>query len=242
MMLWVALAVVVILIAQDILLVYFFHARFKRHDEGLQWKEQLPTVSVIIPARNEIQVLPTCLAALSRLDYPSEKLQLLVADDQSIDGTGPMLEAWASEGANREKVKIEAKYTHLNGKANALAQMAQKASGELLLFTDADCEVNPMWVKAMVKAYTPKVGLVVGLTSVRRRGLFGRLQGQDWWLTLGMIKVTSDVGHLLTAVGNNMLISQEAYRRVGGFEGLPFSVTEDFVMGEAIKAAGFRPI
>ncbi|QDH77580.1 glycosyltransferase [Echinicola soli] len=242
MILWGALMVVAALLVQDLLLVYFFYRRFKSYDQSPLTKEDLPTVSILVPARNEENVLPVCLKGLSGLDYPEEKLQVIVADDHSDDQTGRILNEWVGESPNRLKVEIAGKYPHLNGKANALAQMAHEASGEFLLFTDADCEVNPQWVQAMVKAFSPRAGLVVGLTSVRRVGLFGKLQGQDWWLTLGMIKVSSDLGNLLTAVGNNMLINHKAYRRVGGFEGLPFSVTEDFMMGKAMKTAGFYPV
>ncbi|GGF19539.1 glycosyltransferase [Echinicola rosea] len=242
MILWGALMIVAALLVQDFLLVYFFYTRFKHFDKATLPTEEWPTVSILVPARNEAKDLPTCLEGLSRLDYPMGKLQVIVADDHSDDQTKRILDEWVKQSPDRLKVNVTSKYSCLNGKANALAQMADKATGTLLLFTDADCEVNPQWVRAMVRAYSPRRGMVVGLTSVRRKGLFGKLQGQDWWLTLGMIKVTSDLGNLLTAVGNNMLISHEAYRRVGGFEGQPFSVTEDFMMGESIKSVGFFPV
>ncbi|AWW29878.1 glycosyl transferase [Echinicola strongylocentroti] len=238
---WFSCTVVLLLIFQDCLLVYYFLSSFKEHgrpDTVTIW----PAVSLLIPSRNEEHTLPACLTALEELDYPPRKIQIILADDQSSDRTGAIIDQWVSQAPNRVKVGVEPMFSHLNGKANALAQMAHVATGDLLLFTDADCQVNPKWVRRMVSAYKPVYGLVVGVTHVRRRGLLAKMQGQDWWLTLGMIKVTSDRGNLLTAVGNNMLISKKAYHKVGGFEGLSFSVTEDFAMGKAIKEAGYRPV
>jgi len=233
--------IVGLLILQDILLFYFLQRRFKNFYHEIP-DEKLPEISILIPARNEEEVLSDCLTALEQLDYPNGKMEIIVGDDQSEDSTAEILKHWVAKSPNRIFLDIRPVYPHINGKANALAQMVQVSKGELLLFTDADCQVNPKWVKEMVKAYRPSFGLVVGVTRVKSNVLFNRLQGMDWWLTLGMIKVSADLGVLLTAVGNNMLVSREAYEAVGGYENLAFSVTEDFALGQAIIAKGYRPV
>lgn len=238
----IALFIVVALLAQDFLLgfsILFNFYRFPVEGEGAK-----PFVSILIPSRNEEKNLPRCLHALNQLDYPADRMEIILGDDRSSDRTWEILEDW---GRNKDYVKVlaikEGDSEKINGKANALAQMVKESKGGLLLFTDADCVVRAGWVSSMVEAQvSSQAGLVTGITSVDARNLFSRMQGIDWWLTLGMVKVLSDWGSTVTAMGNNMLVSRGAYEAVGGFEGLDFSLTEDFEMGKAIRERGFRAI
>ena len=59
--------------------------------------EFFPSVSVIIPARNELANLERCLRSVSRVEYPSERLEIIVIDDRSDDGTSELLDRLASE-------------------------------------------------------------------------------------------------------------------------------------------------
>ncbi|MGY6560458.1 MAG: glycosyltransferase [Nitritalea sp.] len=204
----------------------------------------LPPISVLLPARNEEQVLPACLQALDRLDYPSDKLHILLGNDNSTDGTAGILEAWA---AGRPHVQVlhlppyTAEGAFQNGKAAALATMAQQAKGELYLFTDADCQVPPTWARHMALGLRQSAaGYLTGVTRVLPKGLWARLQGVDWWLTLGFMKVLDDLSISVTSMGNNMAITAEAYKRVGGFKQVKFALTEDFAIAAAIREAGFK--
>ncbi|MDN3668186.1 glycosyltransferase [Echinicola jeungdonensis] len=238
----ISIFLVFLLLIQDlllwILLKYHFQDYSKPIEEG-SW----PRISVLIPARNEAQYLPQCLKALEKLRYPPEKIEFIIGNDESTDQTEAIIKAWAGKEHNRVYVNVSPQKGNLmNGKANALVQLIQVAEGELFLFTDADCEVNPEWAREMVRAFTPEKGMVIGISRVKAKSFWERWQGMDWWLTLSMVKVASDLGQSLTGVGNNMLVSKEAYNSVGGFEALPFSVTEDFELGRAIWAKGYRPV
>ena len=241
-MLYINIVVIGLLILQDFLLWVLGAYRFvdySKQKEKVAW----PMVSILVPARNEEVHLPACLQSLEKLDYPESQLQFVIADDQSDDNTLYIIKEWVTNGDNRVLVAIDSPRSKpINGKANALSQMARLARGELLLFTDADCTVNPAWVKEMVRAHRKEGGLVTGITAVRTTSLFSAMQSLDWWLTLGMIKCTSDLVGSVTAMGNNMLVSKEAYLKVGGFENLPFSVTEDFALAQALIEKGFRPV
>ncbi|UCS93533.1 glycosyltransferase [Echinicola marina] len=242
MIVWVAIILLVLILIQDVLLLILFVFNYRDHIVSGQQEEGWPSVSVVMTARNEADVLAACLKAFEEIDYPREKISFIVGNDQSLDKTSEILSTWAKKDSQRVFMEIRPLYRHINGKANALAQLIKMAKGELLLLTDADCKVGKYWAKEMVNAYQPRFGMVVGLTQVTGGNVFEKLQGLEWWQILGMIKVTSDLGLLLTAVGNNMLVSREAYEKVGGFEGLNFSVTEDFALGEAIKAKGYKPV
>ncbi|MFC7668255.1 glycosyltransferase [Hymenobacter humi] len=97
----------------------------------------------------------------------------------------------------------------------------------------------PTWITALLAHTAPGVGTVTGITAVRGPQVFHRLQGIDWLLSLSMVQVVSDMSRPVTAMGNNMLVTRAAYEATGGYEALPFSVTEDFALFQAVLAQGF---
>jgi 1,2-diacylglycerol 3-beta-glucosyltransferase len=199
-----------------------------------------PRVSILVAARNEEAALPRCLASLRALDYPIGLLEILVGDDASTDRTHAVAEAALAGFAGHYQVlSIQDNLGQARGKANVLAHLARAAQAEYLLITDADIEVPPTWVPAMLRHAAPSVGTVTGLTVVAGPGLLARLQRLDWLMSLALIQVGTEAGQPMTAMGNNMLITRTAYLATGGYEALPFSVTEDFALFEAVNAHGF---
>jgi 1,2-diacylglycerol 3-beta-glucosyltransferase len=200
----------------------------------------LPRVSILIAARNEAAALPRCLASVRALAYPPHLLEVLVGDDASTDHTRAVAEA-AMQGfeGSFQVVTITNTLGSARGKANVLAHLAHQATSEYFLITDADIALPPTWVQGMLAHVAPQVGTVTGLTVVQGLGLLARLQGLDWLLSLSFIQVASDSGQPMTAMGNNMLVTCAAYRATGGYEALPFSITEDFALFEAVNACGY---
>ncbi|GAC1375060.1 MAG: hypothetical protein NVSMB30_18700 [Hymenobacter sp.] len=200
----------------------------------------LPRVSVLIAARDEEAALPRCLASLRALHYPAERLEILVGDDGSTDRTAAVAAAAMGgfEGQFRV-VPIGETLGRARGKANVLAQLARQATTDFFFITDADIRVPATWVTALLAQAAPAVGTVTGITAVRGPWLFHRLQGLDWLLSLSLVQVVSDMGRPVTAMGNNMLVTRAAYQATGGYEALPFSVTEDFALFKAVLAQGY---
>jgi 1,2-diacylglycerol 3-beta-glucosyltransferase len=200
----------------------------------------LPRVSILIAARDEEQALPRCLASLQQLNYPAPLLEILVGDDASTDRTAAMAEA-AMLGFRGifQVIPIRENMGEARGKANVLAQLARQATTDYFFITDADISLPPTWIEALLVHAAPGVGTVTGITAVQGPRLFDELQGLDWLLSLGLIQVVSDAGRPVTAMGNNMLVTRAAYEATGGYEALPFSVTEDFALFRAVLARGF---
>jgi 1,2-diacylglycerol 3-beta-glucosyltransferase len=202
--------------------------------------QSLPRVSILIAARDEAAALPRCLASLRALDYPAELLEILVGDDGSTDGTAAVAEAAMRgfTGAFRV-VPITETMGRARGKANVLAHLSRLATTDYFFITDADISLPATWLAGLLAHAGPGVGTVTGITAVRGPRLFHQLQGIDWLLSLSMVQVVSDLGRPVTAMGNNMLVTRAAYEATGGYEALPFSVTEDFALFQAVLAAGF---
>ncbi|MBN3584452.1 glycosyltransferase [Algoriphagus aestuarii] len=229
-----------VLLLQYVVLI--FRAKFFWKDHSNLMSEDLPLVSVLVTSRNEEIYLPRLLSSLEKLNYPQEKLEFLMADDGSSDGTFTLLNNWAASEANRKVLKIEGELIQkypVNGKANALAILAEKALGEFYFFTDADCEVSPDWVREGVSCFDGNTGIINGITEVDSNSLLGIFQKLDWWNILAITKVISDMGGHTTGLGNNMVISRDAYLQSGGFARSSFSLTEDLEISMSIKKAGY---
>ncbi|SDX36668.1 Glycosyltransferase like family 2 [Hymenobacter psychrophilus] len=202
--------------------------------------EGRPRVSILVAARDEQAAIARCLEAIRALDYPPELVEVLLGNDGSTDATAAVAEAAMQGYAGTFRVlDIRENRGSARGKANVLAQLARAATTDFFFITDADIAVPPTWLQGLLAWTGPNVGIVTGLTLVTGPRLFHRLQGLDWLLSLGLVQVVTDLGQPVTAMGNNMLITREAYEATGGYEALPFSVTEDFELFKAVRARGF---
>ncbi len=201
-----------------------------------------PLVSILIAARNEAHTIRTCLEAVAALDYPADRYEVLIGNDQSTDQTADVVADFIIGKSTYQLVSIRESPGDLRGKANVLAQLAQQARGQYLFFTDADTTVPPTWLRAVNQPFTADVGIVTGVTLPEGPRIFHRLQTIDWLYNLTLTHLLSSVGVPVTAMGNNMAVSRKAYNAVGGYASLPFSVTEDFALFRAVvnKGFGFR--
>lgn len=238
---WVCFWIITLIFGQFLIAIIRVEFFWKNHRQKLN--SNLPFVSVLVAARNEEKDLPDLLSSFEKLDYPADRLQFLFADDQSSDRTSEILEVWCAAAPNRETHTILPSQTSLyneNGKANALAILEERATGYFYFFTDADCAVNPTWIREGVSCFEGNVGIVIGITQVKAVTWMEKSQEIDWWLTLGFVKMATDFNIETTGLGNNMVISKEAYQQSGGFKRLPFCLTEDLEISRAIQREGFR--
>lgn len=207
--------------------------------EGELLAENKPPISILVAARNEEKYILGCLQALDHLDYPPQKLDIWIGNDQSTDQTEKIIRDFIAPKPHFHLVNISENRGTARGKANVLAQLAEQAQGDFFLITDADTEVPPTWIEGFLPHLSPQMGIITGFTQVRPEGFWGIMQHLDWLLGLGLIHFQAARGVPLTAMGNNMLISREAYWATGGYAELPFSVTEDFALFEAVIKKGF---
>lgn len=121
----------------------------------------LPRAAVIVAVYNGARTLPDCLASLRRLDYPADRLELIVVDNASTDATPRLL---AAAGAPF-RVLHEAR----RGPAAARNRGLAATDAEVVALTDADCTVDPGWLRHLVAPLAdPGVGLVGGRILSRR--------------------------------------------------------------------------
>lgn len=199
----------------------------------------LPFVSIVVAARNEERALPRCLDALLALDYPRERLEILIANDHSTDGTAEVVAAYRARDPRVHVLRVPDPVGHLRGKAHALHTAIEAAEHDLIFITDADCAPPPEWARRIAAYFAdPHTGIACGHTYIAdREGKhpeLDRIQALDWVFLLTIAGVLVESGRPVTAMGNNMALRRQAYRAVGGYPGLPFSVTEDYELFRAI--------
>jgi cellulose synthase/poly-beta-1,6-N-acetylglucosamine synthase-like glycosyltransferase len=196
----------------------------------------LPLVSVLVAARNEEDNILACLQSLATLTYPADRLDICIGDDNSTDGTAAIVRDFIQDKPHFRCQKITGQMGHTRGKANVLAHLARAARGEVFFVTDADVTVPGHWIETMLAAAAPNVGVVTGVTVPRADGAWAAMQALDWAYALYVVNRLAAHNIPVTTMGNNMAVTRPAYESTGGYENLPFSITEDYQLFREILA------
>jgi len=203
-----------------------------------------PTVSILVPARNEERCIGGCIQSLLEQDYPL--YEVIALDDQSNDGTLAILEQIASSQPRLKVLAGTPPPEGMLGKNWACAQLANQSQGDLLLFTDADTVFRPQSLRLIVSTMLcQQADLLTGFPRQRVHTWGERLLVPFFsWAVLCFIPLwlayRLRVPALSSAVGQMMLFRREAYRKIGGHENLGTVIVEDLVLARRIKAAGLH--
>lgn len=135
----------------------------------------LPPVTLLIPVHNEAAVLERKLQNALALDYPPERLQVLVVSDGSTDATAEIVRRY-----QHDPRLTFAALPERRGKANALNEGLARARGEIVVFTDASIQLEPESLRRIVAPFAdPVVGCVSGedyIADGGGEGLYGRYE------------------------------------------------------------------
>ena len=202
----------------------------------------LPFVSVFVPARNEEAGLENCLKSLLSQDYAGG-WELLFADDASSDDTLAIALRLSERHKKLRVFSVEQGEGRIQGKQRALAQLGERARGDVFLFCDADMEVPQGWLREMVvRLQRGNASMINGSSCPAGSSLFAGLQALDWLIPQMAMGLAGKMGLAFTAMGNNMGITRNAYDAVGGYGSIPASITEDYELYRQASARGFSLI
>jgi glycosyltransferase involved in cell wall biosynthesis len=202
--------------------------------------DHLLDLTVIVPARNEEDVLGACLKSLVSQSEEIFELgkdwELIVVDDQSTDRTEEIARSFPGVTV-MEAAEMEPGWT---GKNNAVWTAAQRARGQWLLFTDADTMHEPGDLRrAMHEAVRHKAGM---LSYSPRQIVSGFAQRSlmplvfcELALAYPPAKVSDPAQHIAAANGQFLLVEREAYRRLGGHASVADKVMEDVELAYLAK-------
>jgi cellulose synthase/poly-beta-1,6-N-acetylglucosamine synthase-like glycosyltransferase len=123
----------------------------------------LPTVSVIIPTYNEASVIRQKLENVAQLDYPRDKLEVMVVDSASTDQTGDIVNRFAEEH-RRDLNLVLVKQPFRRGKSEAINEALRRTRSEVMVLTDADVTFSPGSVQKLVRDLDgSEIGAVSGV-------------------------------------------------------------------------------
>lgn len=195
----------------------------------------LPSVSIIVAARNEEKNIYDCIKSLDQLEFPDDKIEIILVDDNSIDRTGEIIDEFITSKPKFKKIISDKAKGNLKGKTLAIANGIDYSKNEIIMTTDADCTVSPNWAKTLASYYVDdSIALVNGITNQHDVDIFSGIQSIDFILLLLAASGTMNLGRPMSCIGNNMSYRKSVYTEVGGYEGLEFSVTEDYRLLMAI--------
>jgi mycofactocin system glycosyltransferase len=193
-----------------------------------------PTISVIIPVKNRPQDIRECLAALVHLDYPKDKMEIIVVNDGSTDATPEVIQTFGL------------KAIHLPESIGASAcrnLAAREAKGNLLGFTDSDCVPHPLWLRELFPYFNDeRVGIVGGYVSnFYTRSTLDRYEEVKSSLNIGPLSFRVEKDPLSNAYipSCNLIIRKKAFLEVGGFQ-VDLTVGEDVDLCWRTREIGYH--
>lgn len=189
--------------------------------------QERPRVSVVVAARDEEAQIGACLDALQAQDYGGE-WEVVVVDDRSTDQTARLVEERC--GDQVKLVRAPQELSFRCPKKSALTAGIEASQGALLLFTDADCQPPPDWVRRTAGLFGPQVGMVAGHAFPRSGpGLSQGILALDNLAVGALGAGSTGMGRPLSCTGRNLAYRRQVYEQVGGFSAIGHLIGGDDV-------------
>ncbi|MEX2192086.1 MAG: glycosyltransferase [Nitrosarchaeum sp.] len=202
-----------------------------------------PKVSIILPARNEEEFIGKCLDSLIEQDYTN--YEIIVVDDSSDDATGKIISEYAKKNSKIISVSAQIKPDGWMGKNWACMEGYKKATGELLLFTDADTK-HSQNVISLAVAHLLSFNLDA-LSAIPK------MRTMDFWTRITLPMISTFLHTRFSAIrvndpskktayffGSFFIIKQKTYKEVGMHEGVKHEIIEDGALGKKVKESGHK--
>lgn len=194
----------------------------------------LPGVSLVVPAYNEAHVIKAKIDNCRQLDYPEDRLEVLIASDGSTDRTAELIQG-AESGVITALV-----YPERRGKAAVINDLVRRASGAIVVFSDAASMLEPGSLRALASNFAdPRVGCVSGVYRVAgsRRDADAGSENVYWRYETFVRGSEARLGTMLGAHGSLYAIRRDLFEPVD-----PGVINDDFVIPVTILLKGFRSI
>lgn len=196
--------------------------------------DEWPFISLSLPAYNEERAIAGALDALLAVDYPSDRRQILVTSDASVDRTAEIVRGYADRGV--ELLEL----TTRGGKTAAENAASERLRGQIVVNTDASIRVLPDSIKPLVRALQdPTVGVASGRdVSIGGRGTEGNVGetgyvGYEMWIR----SLESELGSIIGASGCFYATRRELHRIE-----VPGRLSRDFAAVLKARRAGYRSV
>lgn len=182
--------------------------------------------SILVPARNEEENLSTCLQTLLDQKYPSNLFEIIVIDDHSDDDTVAVAKRLNAE--NLTVLSLKGK-TH---KKAAIELGIEKAKGDLIITTDADCLANENWLALITSFYESKKAKFIAapVNFHEEQNTFERFQSLDFIGMMGVTGAGIQTQKLSLCNGANLAYEKQAFYEVDGFKNIDGIASGDDIL------------
>ncbi|MBN1476807.1 glycosyltransferase [Candidatus Sumerlaeota bacterium] len=205
---------------------------------------EIPSLTVIVPARDEERGIRACLESLLAQEHP--RLEIIAVDDRSADATGQIMDEIArGSGRRLQVIHVTDLPEGWLGKCHALHLGAQRATGDLILFTDGDIQFAPSTLRLAVSRLDRERGdmlvVVPELLSdsyLERAVLFGF--AMTFLALCPPWRVVNPRSRTAAGAGAFNLVRRSAYERAGGHEALRMALVDDLALAQLMKWSGGR--
>jgi cellulose synthase/poly-beta-1,6-N-acetylglucosamine synthase-like glycosyltransferase len=203
---------------------------WSRRKEDLEYT---PRVSVVVPAYNEGEFIGDCIQSLLSLDYPKDKLEVIVVNDGSTDKTREICESFGN------KIKLVNLTKNSGRKAIPLNIGLQSASGEFVACLDADSVVDPHALRRMLPYFDDDVSAVTPALKVRDpKNMLQKMQWYEYLFAILLRKLMSLIDCIYVTPGPFSLYRREVVLSLGGFD--EKNITEDMELALRLQANNHR--
>ena len=204
---------------------------------------ECPHISLLFAARDEEEKLPAALASFAVIDYP--ELEIIAVDDRSTDATARILDEFAARHPRFRVVHVADLPAGWLGKPHALQKAYEVASGEWLIFTDADVRFKPDVLRRVLRlAKERKLDHLTLLCDLEMVGFWEKMLITFFGLTFHMAtdpqRVSDPRSSTYVGVGAFQMLRREAYEAAGTHRRLAMEVVDDMKLAKIVKQAGFR--
>jgi hopene-associated glycosyltransferase HpnB len=225
----------------------FFHAGFWQLalDGDAPEPEKWPSIDIIVPARNEANVLPRSLSSLLAQDYPG-MWRVFLVDDHSTDGTGALAQKLATNHNANERLAVIAAPdlpVGWSGKVAAMQAGVAQSTADYVLFTDADIEHPVDSLRRLAShAVERKIDLVSRMVRLHCRTPAEKLLIPAFVFFFMMLypfwRVNDADSDVAAAAGGVMLVRRKALDSIGGLARIKSALIDDCALAKAIKQHG----
>ncbi|HET8860437.1 glycosyltransferase [Marivirga sp.] len=196
---------------------------------------ELKSVSILIPFRNETENLNSLLNSLSKVDYPTDLLNVILINDHSTDGFKEIIKS--HEDRFPFKMIVLSLPEQLKGKKSALNAGIKHSKSEIILTTDADCIFPKDWVQKMQAPFEINhIELVSGSVVFRADGMRSKLFQMEFAPLIGVGAISIELGNPTMANGANLAFRKTTFEMLNPYgDNLRIPSGDDIFLLQKIK-------
>jgi len=199
-------------------------------------------ISVVIACHNEEKNIIPVIDSLAGQNYPPDKFEIIITDDNSDDSTVPVINEYIAKRNPGNKVNIRLLHNASSGKKSALRLGIVSARGEFIITTDADCTSGKEWISSYASFYA-KTGadmILGGVYEIAGKSLSSLFAASEFSALQGITEATTLIGHPVMCNGANMGFRKDIYCKHAHFlkDALPSG--DDMFLLHAVKRSGGR--